>query len=87
MAIAAAGFDWDAGNRDKCQQHGLSIVEVESMFLQPVSIFPDPAHSETEERFKAFGRSTGGRHILLVFTLRKRGGESQVRPISARYMH
>lgn len=29
MGIAADGFDWDAGNRDKCQKHGVSIPEIE----------------------------------------------------------
>lgn len=26
------GFDWDAGNRDKCQKHGVSIPEIERLF-------------------------------------------------------
>jgi uncharacterized DUF497 family protein len=27
------GFDWDSGNRAKCQKHGVSIAEIESLFL------------------------------------------------------
>jgi hypothetical protein len=26
---AIRGFDWDHGNRDKCQKHGMSIGEIE----------------------------------------------------------
>jgi uncharacterized DUF497 family protein len=87
MASVAAGFEWDAGNRDKCQRHGVSIDEIEAMFLRPVSVFPDVAHSKIESRFKAIGRGLSGRHIFLVFTFRHREGEIFIRPISARYMH
>src|SRR5260370_28929712 len=27
-----AGFDWDEGNRSKCQKHGVSRAVIESMF-------------------------------------------------------
>jgi uncharacterized DUF497 family protein len=86
MELGVAGFDWDDGNRDKCRKHGVSIAEIEVMFANPVAVFPDPSHSDREARFKAIGRSRG-RHIFLVFTLRKRGYETLIRPISARYMH
>ena len=86
MPLAVVGFDWDAGNRDKCQKHGVSIAAIESLFHGPVAVFPDPAHSEREERFKAIGRTEDGRSVLIVFTLRVRSGETLIRPISARYM-
>ena len=82
-----AGFDWDDANRAKCQQHGLSIAAVEGLFRQPVAVFPDPAHSRDETRFKAIGQTEAARHVLIVFTLRQRDGERLIRPISARYMH
>jgi uncharacterized DUF497 family protein len=87
MNAAVAGFDWDGGNRDKCRKHGVSLVEIESLFQLPIATFPDPAHSGSEERFKAIGRTSAGRNVLLVFTLRKRGTENFIRPVSARYMH
>jgi hypothetical protein len=87
MDLAAAGFDWDSGDRDKCRGHGVSLAEVESVFQQPVAVFPDPQHSGLEKRFKAIGTSTTGRHIFVVFTLRIRGSATFIRPISARYMH
>jgi uncharacterized protein len=87
MAIASSGFDWDYGNREKCQSHGVSIVEIESIFRRSIALFPDPRHSKSEERLKAIGISATGRHVLVVFTLRRSGSETRIRPISARYMH
>lgn len=87
MALGVAGFGWDKGNRDKCQKLGVSLADIESVFRRPVAVFPDPAHSDLEERFKAIGRTDAGRSVLIVFTLRKHGGETIIRPVSARYMH
>ena len=82
-----AGFDWDDGNRSKCQEHGVSQAAIESVFRSSIAVLPDPLHSKSEERFKAVGKSDGGRWIFLVFTLRRRRGKRLVRPISARFMH
>jgi len=82
-----AGCEWDQGNRDKCQKHGVSIAAIESVFHGVVAVFPDPAHSQGEERLIAIGKTDEGRHVFLAFTLRRHGTETFVRPISARYMH
>jgi uncharacterized DUF497 family protein len=82
-----AGFGWDAANRDKCQRHGDSIAAIESVFARSVAVFPDPAHSRAETRFKAIGKTDESRSVFIVFTLRHRGGDTLVRPVSARYMH
>jgi uncharacterized DUF497 family protein len=82
-----AGFDWDHANRDKCRKHGVSLPAIEAAFRRPIAVVPDPQHSAAEERFKAIGVTDEGRHILIVFALRSRGGEIFIRPISARYMH
>ena len=47
------GFDWDAGNRDKCAKHGVSVGEIEAMFMGSPMIEPDPAHSAREVRIRA----------------------------------
>ena len=73
MEIRVAGFDWDHGNRGKCRKHGVSIADIEASFTRPIAVFPDPAHSRHEARLKAIGSRKRGRHIFLVFTLRKRG--------------
>lgn len=87
MAATVAGFEWDDGNREKAQQHGVSIAAIKSVFSRAIAIFPDAAHSTDEERFKAIGRTEQGRHVLIVFVLRTRNDETWIRPISARYMH
>jgi|SRR5579883_1205088 len=82
-----SGFDWDRGNRSKCRKHGLSTALIESVFGGVVAILPDAAHSLREHRYRAIGRTAQGRAVFVVFTLRRRGAEILVRPISARYMH
>jgi len=86
MALVVAGFDWDCGNRNKCQKHGVSVAVIESLFRGSIAVLPDPAHSAREERFKAIGQAEDGRGVLIIFTLRDRGGGTLIRPISARYM-
>ena len=81
------GFDWDSGNRAKCQKHGVSIAEIESLFLGTQLVAPDTLHSSKEQRFRAVGRTINQRHLFIVFTLRKNSGTLLIRPISARYMH
>ena len=87
MDLGVAGFEWDKGNRDKCQKHGVPPATIESLFHSPLAVFPDPKHSEFEERFKAIGRTDDGRGILIVFTLRRQGEDIFIRPLSALYMH
>jgi uncharacterized protein len=87
ISSTVAGFDWDAGNAAKCRRHGLTTYAIEALFHRSIAVFPDPAHSTQEERYKAIGRSHGGRGVLIVFTLRHHAGATLIRPISARYMH
>jgi len=88
VSDAFGGFDWDAGNRAKCAKHGVSVAEIEAVFRGgTLAVRPDLAHSAAEERFQAIGRTAAGRAVFVVFTLRERGGQRLVRPISARFMH
>ena len=32
MNDRVSGFDWDEGNKSKCQKHGVSIAEIEALF-------------------------------------------------------
>ncbi len=81
------GFDWDAGNRAKCQKHGVSIAEIEALFQGTPRIAPDPKHSEAEDRRIAVGRSSTGRPMFVAFTLRAKNRRRLIRPVTARYMH
>lgn len=87
VAPVASGFDWDAGNRDKCEKHGVSIAEVEAVIQGIPQIAPAPRRLSSEERFIAIGRTSQGRAVFIAFTFRLRDGSRLVRPISARYMH
>ena len=44
-------------------------------------------HSQRESRLRAIGRTQNGRGVFIVFTLRRKGEEILIRPVSARYMH
>lgn len=79
----AADFEWDDGNRAKCEKHGVGIGEIEALFRGSLRVAPDVKHSRTEQRFLATGRNAEGRPIFVVFTWRGR----TIRPLSARYMH
>ena len=82
------GFDWDAGNREKCCKHGVSVQEIEEVLLGHPIFAPDRAHSSpAEQRFIAVGRTAGGRAMFVAFTVRLKGGRKLARPVSARYMH
>jgi hypothetical protein len=87
MGVAADGFDWDAGNRDTCQKHGISIAEIEAFLLESPRVAPDIAHSGSEERFTAVGHNRLGRALFVVFTMRSKDGKRLIRPLNARYMH
>jgi uncharacterized DUF497 family protein len=88
MDLPAAGFDWDDGNREKCQKHGVSVADVEHVLAHAETlIVPDQKNSNVEPRFLAIGRTGAGRYAFVVFTPRQRGSKTILRPISARYMH
>lgn len=80
----ATGFDWDEGNLDKnLLKHDVDFWEAEEVFFnRPLVVHPDAAHSTSEPRFIALGRTDAGRRLFLVFTLRK----TLIRVISIRDM-
>jgi uncharacterized DUF497 family protein len=80
------GFDWDAGNARKNEKHGVTQAEVEQIFFrQPLIVALDVIHSNVEVRYHALGRADDERWLQVTFTLR--GGDTLIRPISARAMH
>jgi uncharacterized DUF497 family protein len=81
------GFDWDDGNREKCKSHGVSLEEVESVFINQPRIFPNIKHNADEERYHAVGRTHDRRYTYVVFTFRESLEGKVIRPISARFMH
>jgi uncharacterized protein len=87
MTDALAGFDWDEGNRKKCQKHGVTLDEIEAALSGPIRVFPDPTHSVVETRYLGIGTTAAGRHLLIAFTYRAVGEKRFIRAISARFMH
>lgn len=81
------GIQWDEGNAEKCEKHGVSRAEIEAFFYadEAPTLFRDP--SPTEPRFRAIGRSMSGRYLFVVFTIRTNDEGKFIRPISARFMH
>jgi len=78
------GFDWDEGNLFKnWKKHNVAASECEQIFFnRPLVALPDAEHSNEEARFYALGQSDSGRHLFVVFTIRK----NLLRIISARDM-
>jgi len=70
MAIQFDGFDWDQGNSEKCQKHGVSIDEIEAALLVRSRVAPDLKHSNEEQRFIAIERNSAGRPMFIAFTFR-----------------
>jgi uncharacterized protein len=87
IELRVSGFDWDAGNRTKCERHGVSIVEIEALFAHNPRIAPSPKHSAQEDRLIAVGRTRTGRPVFVAFTIRTKDGRRLIRPVTARYMH
>jgi uncharacterized DUF497 family protein len=75
-------FAWDPDKAaENLKRHQVSFEEATTVFRDPLSrTFPDPEHSEGEERYLEIGHSEGGRLIIVGYTER----QGQVRIISAR---
>ena len=75
-------FDWDENNKYKSwHKHQVKFRECEQVFSnQPLKIYPDPKHSQTEVRFLAYGITKKSRQLTIIFTIRN----NNIRVISAR---
>jgi hypothetical protein len=82
---ACEGFEWDAGNAPKVRtRHDVEPGECEQAFFGgPLLVSADTKHSKAEERWRALGRTLGGRRLHLVFTLRG----TSIRVLAARDMN
>jgi uncharacterized DUF497 family protein len=78
------GFDWDEGNLFKnWEKHRVAASECEQVFFNRPLAAADDRHSTREPRHFALGTTDAGRHLFLVFTVRKK----RIRVISARNMN
>jgi uncharacterized protein len=79
-------FEWDRGNSMKNEKHMVSDEEAEQVFVnEPLLVFDDPAHSVSEPRWHALGKTNAWRLLHVTFTLRANGARARI--ISARPMH
>ena len=86
--VAFSGFVGDKANHSKCQEHGVSVAEVEYVLAHAATlIVPDLKNSRAEPRYLAIGRTEERRYAFVVFTPRQTRKGIRMRPISARYMH
>ena len=78
------GFEWDEGNILKnWEKHSVSDLEAEQGFFnQPLLVYSDDQHSESENRWYVLGKTDAQRPLFVVFTLRG----TKIRVISARDM-
>ena len=77
-------FAWDEKkNRANERKHGVGFEEAQTVFFDDHAVeFPDPDHSEVEDRFLLLGRSFRLRVLLVCHCFRE--SESFIRIISAR---
>jgi hypothetical protein len=77
-------FGWDRRKAlANAAKHGVTFVEAESVFGDPLaSTLDDPRHSHEEVRYVIFGQSDWGNYLAVMFTER---GDA-IRIISARRM-
>jgi uncharacterized DUF497 family protein len=75
-------YEWDpAKAAANARKHGVSFEEAASVFLDRAALtFPDPDHSEDEERAITIGQSARQRVLFVAHTER----EDRLRIISAR---
>ncbi len=75
-------FEWDKTKAEgNLAKHGIEFSEAATTFGDPLSVtFPDPGHSEEEERFITIGLSERNRVLIISHT--DRGGKTRI--ISAR---
>lgn len=75
-------FEWDENKAESnLRKHGVSFPEAASAFADPLAaIFPDPDHSDDEEREILVGSSERGRLLVVSFSERP----PNLRIISAR---
>jgi len=75
-------FEWDENKaRANLRKHKVDFGEAKSVFNDPfLMTFPDPEHSNDEERYLSIGLSAKGRILVVVHTER----DETVRLISCR---
>jgi uncharacterized DUF497 family protein len=80
-------FSWDTKKAQaNHEKHGVAFEEAATVFADPDGLdWEDLVHSRDEKRSKRLGRSTAGRTLLIVYTVRRTAHDREIiRIISAR---
>jgi uncharacterized protein len=78
-------FEWDeTKNRRNRKKHGISFELAQEVFFDPLCLTIADPSSSAEERYWAIGRLPNLVVLVVVHTVRFRGGEELIRIISAR---
>ena len=64
------GFDWDLANIGHILRHTVTPMEVEEAATRKIVVIPAQGVAG-ERRWKLFGRTAGGRYLVVVFTRRR----------------
>jgi uncharacterized DUF497 family protein len=80
--LKSLSFEWDSGNISKSlEKHLISPNIAEEPFGDKnLLTFPDPTHSQAENRYHLIGKTTLNDTLFITYTLR----EDKIRIISAR---
>jgi hypothetical protein len=70
--LRSAGFDWDTGNWEKCQKHGVSIAEIEAVLR---AIRKSRRHHDDQSRRSGLLRSDGHAEADLCSSLSRCAAE------------
>ncbi|MEK7359123.1 MAG: BrnT family toxin [Planctomycetota bacterium] len=75
-------FEWhDEKAKKNLKKHKISFEEAKTVFNDPfLMTFPDPHHSENEQRYLNMGVSSKGKILIVIHTERERN----IRIISCR---
>lgn len=73
-------FEWDVGNVEHIERHGVAQREVEEALLDPRRLGTGAYHVEGERRSAVIGATEDGRVLLVVYTWR----HGRIRVVTAR---
>jgi uncharacterized DUF497 family protein len=71
-------FEWDENKANaNLRRHKVSFEEAKSVFDDPfLTTYPDPDHSEIEQRYLNIGLSSTGRVLIVIHT--DRGANTRI---------
>ena len=85
MDLRVSGFNWDKGNRVKCQNMVFRLRTSKPFSLTVPEL--TPIRNTRRTRIVAVGGTSTGRPVFVAFTIRAANNRRFIRPVTARFMH